>query len=583
MGRADMRLRTGRLALLLAALCVPGLLALATPSGAAVEEAPAGRGPVSSSAHDAAAEFTGLEYSVPFYGRLFSTSTRDEPDAPQASTTSDYMYFGDVHLDMRAGSNLDLSIAVEGQPDASSHQFCNPPDDCDDVTVRATSEGLLYLHVSRDRRNLFIYLGGFPLQPVELSASDAGSELKVYREVLVGPSPTAGGCEDYGDDTPEAYTCLFLRELLPPAPARTDVAALRTGLPELVQDSDNYRLVFAEEFNGTPPAANADGCRDGLSTLDDAVWNYYNACSNLDSRGEPCGNVVNGALVMGDAGRCKAGLTAPFGSFILGTYGKLQFRYGYLEMKYTVNADRWQGLYSNYNLILFPRGERLRYLWDQYGVEIQDLEDFLTTSEVEIDIVEYDANSRSDVAHQYLNWGFAAPWRHLTPTRTNKRIFYCNSDPRSIVESTKQCRSSDTFTVTRGIEWTPRGYRTYIKVDGFHSDGLTLVPKDKIEVETKKVIERNGALTARALTEEELSELNSGEGKDRYFEYLDPGDTSTLMEQASIAHVPLPIAMSVWGFLDADINPYIRTRMKIDYIRVWQPQNRYTDMEPVYQ
>ena len=37
-------------------------------------------------------------------------------------------------------------------------------------------------------------------------------------------------------------------------------------------------------------------------------------------------------------------------------------------------------------------------------------------------------------------------------------------------------------TVTRGLEWTPRGYRKFIKVDGVHDDWM-MIPKDSIEVE----------------------------------------------------------------------------------------------------
>lgn len=575
-------LGSARLGWLVAALCVPGLLALATPSDASGQ--PGGSGPVASGSHQAAARFADLEFSVPYYGRVFSTNIQDQPDAPQAAKTFGSLYFGEVGTVVRDGSGLDLSFAVEGQPDPSGYQFCHPPDDCDDVTVQATPDGLLYLHTQRDFRNLHMYLGGFPSRPVELSASDASSGLKVYREVLVDPPPTAGGCEDYGDNTPEAYTCLFLRELLPPAPAQTTAAvtALKAGLPELVQDSSNYRLVFAEEFDGTPPAANAARCRDGLSTLDDAVWNYYDACRIVDSRGEPCGNVYGGALVLGGARPCQGGLTAPFGNFILGTFGKLHLKYGYVELKYTVNAYRWPGQYLNYNIILYPRGDRIRYLRDRYGVEIRDWEDLLTNSETEIDIFEYEASSRGTVAHQYSNWGLAEARLNLVPTRSTKRTFHCASHPRSIIATTSStCKDSDTFTVTRGIEWTPRGYRTFVKVDGFHNE-LTLVPKDKIEIETRPLTETNGVITKRKMTPAELASLNTGASKDRYFEYLDPADPDTLLEQVAIAHIPLPIAASVWGYLRPE-NDYIRTRMKVDYIRVWQPENLYTDMEPVYQ
>ena len=50
-----------------------------------------------------------------------------------------------------------------------------------------------------------------------------------------------------------------------------------------------------------------------------------------------------------------------------------------------------------------------------------------------------------------------------------------------------------------------------------------------------------------------------------------------------MSHVPLPITIGTWGWLNRGNHPYIRTRMKIDFIRVWQPENHYADMDHVYQ
>ena len=58
---------------------------------------------------------------------------------------------------------------------------------------------------------------------------------------------------------------------------------------------------------------------------------------------------------------------------------------------------------------------------------------------------------------------------------------------------------------------------------------------------------------------------------------------STLLDQFVVSHVPLPITIGTWGWLNRGNHPYIRTRMKIDFIRVWQPENHYADMDPVYQ
>ena len=541
-----------RLARLLAALCVPGLLALAGGSTAAADAA--SPGPVSSAAYSAAVSFTDLEYPVPFYSRL---SRPNRVGAFWKIETLGVDFFGEVATDERE-DGLDLSFAVEGQPDPSGYEFCRRPGTCTDVAVAVTPEGLLYLYLKQSPdpyRSL--YVGDFPSLPVELSASEAGTGLKVYREVMVGPPPAVSGCEDYGDNTPEAYTCVFLRELLPAEPVTgVDEAGLRAGLPDLVQPDDNYSLVFSEEFDGTPTTE--AGCSSGLHSLDDALWSHFYPCRNVDSRGDPCLDVVDGAIVIGNAGRCQALAT---------TRGKVQAKYGYWELKYTFNIDHWRGVFTNYNVILLSNSESLRYHLDRYGVEIQDWEDYLMNLDIEIDIVEYVPNGKEDVAHQYGNWNSEYTHGGLAPLRTNKRIYYCRQRSNSIIPGLNGCSDSQTFTVTRGIEWTPAGYRTFVKVDGIQDD-LTLVPKDKIEVQ----IVRNG--NTRTLT---------GAAKDRYFDYVDPDDTDTLLEQVAVSHVPHPISVNAWGYSNTSDHPYIRTRMKIDYIRLWQPENLYTDMEPVYQ
>ena len=71
--------------------------------------------------------------------------------------------------------------------------------------------------------------------------------------------------------------------------------------------------------------------------------------------------------------------------------------------------------------------------------------------------------------------------------------------------------------------------------------------------------------------------------KDGFFEYLVPGDTGSLLDQVGVAHVPLPLHLSTWSFMVKERHPYIRRHLTFDHVRVWQPENHYADMEPVYQ
>ncbi|MCY3642883.1 MAG: hypothetical protein OXG41_04815 [Acidimicrobiaceae bacterium] len=532
------------------------------PAAAAPAAAPATTGPLSSGSYSPAVGFTALEYPVNFYQRIFNAEEpihRWGPTATQSRT-----WFGEVIADERSDS-LDVSFAIEGQHDPSGYQFCETPTVCDYVNVRVTSAGLLYLH--KQQRTSFQngYFADFPTRTLEISAADSDTPLKVYREVLVGPPDEAAGCEDYGEDNPDAYACLFLREVFPEETGGgANEAGLRAGLPGLVQDADSYELVFAEDFNGTSPPANSAGCRDGFSILNNNVWNYGDAChwEFLDSRGEPCGNVVDGKLVLADSGRCPgAGLSS-------GT--KLHAKYGYFEVKYTIDAYRWNQ-YSNYNFVLMTRGEKLRYLHHRYGIEVEDWEDYLTNVDIEIDVFEHEAHHRQDVSHQYGNWAFNFRDADIAPIRTVKWNRLCSRFDTITVNPNLPCRNSDTFTITRGIEWTPRGYRTFIKVDGIHDDFI-VVRKEKIAIEAKPVWGTSVG-GARRVT---------GSARDRYFELVDPTDPDTVLEQVVVSHVPLPVNFGAWGWLGAS-QPYIRTRMKVDYIRLWQPENHYSDMEPVYQ
>ncbi len=560
------------------------VLCAAAVAAATMADSTAGAtGGGSAGAYQPAAGFADTEYALPFQGALLNDN--DKILTPGAVATNGARFFGQVTVAERDGSSLDLSFAVEGQSEGALHQACGPDEGCNDVTVQVTPAGVLYLYWPLDSQEVRVhntYFGGFASRAVEVSASDADSGLKVYREVAVDPPAEAAGCEDYDGGTPEAFTCLFMRELLPPGQAASaDEAALRAKLPKLVQDSANYRLVFAEEFNGTPPPADANGCRDGMSTLDPGVWNYYDACDDVDSRGEPCGNVVNGGFTMGIASPC--GFSGAVG-YLLGTRGHLHMKYGYIETQYTFNIDQWRDVYQNYNMILNVASGGLHYLRDQYGVEVESWEDYLKSSQVEIDIFESPSSPSSyrqfDIAHQYANWNGADNPTHLKPIRTLKYTQYCARPSwpreRGIVNNPEgRCSDTDTFTVTKGLEWTPRGYRTYIWVHGIQN-GLTLLPKDQITVQ-QKVPLHNVTLTVK------------GRARDQFFENLVPGDASTLLEQVGVSHIPMPIFLNVWGWMsrpeegELGRHPYIRKRMTFDYIRVWQPENHYADMEPVYQ
>ena len=73
-----------------------------------------------------------------------------------------------------------------------------------------------------------------------------------------------------------------------------------------------------------------------------------------------------------------------------------------------------------------------------------------------------------------------------------------------------------------------------------------------------------------------------GEEKEPYFVQLDPNDPAFYLEAVGISHRPNKINVGSWT--DEPSPPLTnQSELTIDYIRVFQPRNRYADMEPLYQ
>ena len=556
-----------RVALLAVAAVVAALLSVAVSGGASGSVnggASGAAGPVSSTSYSASVAFADTSYTVPIFSRLFGRNespggSADQPGAIALAVTSNkYGYFGKLQMD-EGSDTMDLTFKVERRIDAGSYRRCpQGSSQCLNMRIRSTPDGLLYFWHGFSTTHDNHWPAALTTQRLEVSASDSDTGLKVYRDVLVNPPPEVPDCEDYGDDSVDAYVCLYMKPLIPDGAVDSASDTSLNHVPNLVQDTSNYRLVFSEEFDGTPGPADSSGCRDGLSTLDESVWNYPEACGWVDARNVPCSNVTGGSLYIAIAYRCGANVN---------TFGKLHYQYGYFEFKYTINMDGW-GVDHNLNLVAQPPHHSRRHVWKQYGVVLRDWEDVLKYSAVEVDFLEYVPRTRHESWIQHANWGNPLS-TSIGQHKSTKQFHYCGGTTNPVfhfVVNPVPCQSTDTFTVTKGVEWTPRGYRTFLKVDGFQDD-LTLWPKDKMQV---------WGLSGGRQT------VLTGAVKDAFFEYTDPEDTSTLLEQIGIAHSPLPISLAAFGITSSQHN-YIRTKVEFDYIRLWQPENHYADMDPLYQ
>ena len=371
----------------------------------------------------------------------------------------------------------------------------------------------------------------------------------------------------------ERYNCLFLGELVPQSlPTPQEYLA---ELPNLVQSSDNYRLVFSEEFSH---------CDDGLDGLDESLWSRQDqpACKVAGTSVSPCQHIVDGHLFMTHGPTCSPHLA---------THGKFRFKYGYLEVKFTLPNLLAESYYSNFAMYFgnLPR-ERL-FHHDRYGIVVDSLEDMTTTQSLEVDLFEYVPNQRTVFAHQYLNYHPRYYLPSLTPKRSNRNFSLCSSRTEPYRQNFNlqtgnrepgSCSSSfrrDTaVTMIMGIEWTPRGYRSFLKIEGFHDD-FDVFRKENIDIAHYLVGSTNadGTVTWRS-----TRRSYSGAARDSHFEFLNADDPDSVLEQVGISHIAAPIQLGAQGGTTSS-GSRAQPGIKVDYVRVFQPDNNYSDMEPLYQ
>jgi len=502
-----------------------------------------------------------------------------------AGTTMTDWYFAQVAVQDTRDNGGDLRFAVEALPDRATFQRCEWAEQCHldvEIAVRPDS-GLLFTQWSlpvEERGwpwNLRHNMNGWPVQRVGLSVEDAASGLKVYKDVLIKPPVVAPDCHDYPVADEKQRICHYHRENLPPRSTWTTAGGLLDDVGDLlVQPKANYRLVFAEEFDGTSSTED----ESPLAALDTNIWSYRTDVSaETDSNDVPCGTVQDGHLHMAKSSLCAARVT---------TLGKLAYQYGYLEAKFTAvfGADRSAGSFTH----AFVIGNARRYGrwdWPSYGLEIDTREDFLAHVETEVDFMEFGTRGGLDSFNQYFNHSVMLRKADVTPHWSRKRMRICHTAsgdyihvcPSTVTSEGDWNDSTLTFsgqmTFVKGLEWTPRGYRTYIKVEGHNNDDFSLYPKNKTRVAERKVDIHldDGTVTL----EDDFTEYRPGTDKhNTYFETW----KGKLLEQVGVSHMPLDLHLNVWG--PGPTHEDIRSKLKVDYIRIFKPENNYADMEPVF-
>ena len=499
-------------------------------------------------------------------------------------------YFSTLSAQQADGGSL--TFTVEGQSGAES-SYCYESQ-CGPVQVRvAEGSGLLFLGASRpaprnDNERMTVNRGrlrrmksrfeDFPSQRVEVSVQ-AGQQ-KVHQEVRVTAPAAAPDCQDYPRRNEDRYRCYFTREITPAA-FQVANSPLVDDLPgQLVQDREEYGLVFAEEFTGsyvpvdpdpdtetdtaTYAATYGDTCDRGLAELDDTKWNYRKKACRAQPQGVPCGYLQGGHLHMSATSQCGSGAL---------TGGFFQPRYGYVEVQFTVHKYRPHPFYANYNMLMGDVRRSETHLLHSYGLTLDSLEQLLTLVPwVEIDLIEYVPRDVWIAAHQYRNYrqyGVATHHPAVRPMRVDRNWDYCEG-PDGYCGGDWQER----LTMTYGMEWTPGGYLFLRRVHG-HEETLQIWPSSGIGIGESRGQDAHGQWR------NQFRFLHTDAERAPYLVPLDPADPAFYLQAVGVSHAPSFIDISAWGYNISTTTT--QSELTIDHIRVFQPRNRYADMEPVYQ
>ena len=514
-------------------------------------------------------EFVADEHFVSAKMRFFGSATLPD-DYHSDRNVGGNVFFDQVKVARRSDDDSALIFAVDEQPDASLYEYCPSWPTCRDVSIGVDADtGLMFLwseSPGRDSR----YHNDFPSQRVVLSVQEDFGARKVYREVMVHRSERTPDCSDYPEQNKQRYTCLFLNEYLPRNPPVT-TGSMREALPDvLVQPKENYSLVFAEEFNGTEAVNSSGNCRNRMNTLnqDYFAWTFgTNPCLQVDSKGTPCNDIENGHYYFALSRGCNANLA---------TEGRFNYKYGYLEVKYTVNYDAWTS-YQNYAMALGDPGLNIRTKPAKFGIEQDSYESILSTVGGVVLISEYIAGNQHTLTQSWVQpWG-RYKLLNAPPTRSRMEVTYCSGSTGTLQLFVRGfCgQDSGTVTVTQGLEWTPAGYRFLLKVAGVDDD-FVVFPESLTSMSRKESSMDSGGEVTFASDWEDYSERD----EHGLFTHLTEGENDSLLVKVGVSHVPMDLGFASWGYPGY---AWIKTKFAVDYIRVYQPADGYSDMEPTFQ
>ena len=316
------------------------------------------------------------------------------------------------------------------------------------------------------------------------------------------------------------------------------------SLPDgLSYEKSKYEIVFEDDFLGT----------GDMRSLNDKLW-FSNREENL------CGaSISNSNLHMEISDRCRK-------VFYINTEGKFEYIYGYFEVKFTnvmnkalktrrFNVISW-GRYSTLDEIAKSTlGGYATMLFEHIcdgNDRVAKVSRYTSILGIEMDIFEFVSNWRQ--AHFVFHYGNAYEGNDChNPGGIDSGMWPFDHT----FGSYPQTPWPKSVSYKIGFEWTPKGYKIFRN-------------------------NRRGSPYAAYTGEFQHYGVHTRNNTDLY-RYLDAGSVGDYIQEG-ISHAPQNILIAF--FIDnantVSIPPEENSIMSIDYIRVYQPRNRYSDMDKVY-
>ena len=454
--------------------------------------------------------------------------------------------------------------------------------DCRAILFGVTTQGNVYMYQDLEgTRDKLMPLYEFEPESLVILAKDLNTGKVTRKTITVRGSSRMKNCDGHSAGSLAKYKCLHTQEL-PALVQNTDRASLRANLPKLSQSKGNYRLVFEESFNGS-----------GLESLDARVWNRrpnYSDCAS---------DIRDGYYIYSHA----SGANDPCNPLI-NTAGKFEFKYGYIETRVSLPL-KYQDTYYNRNFVLWGRYSSPSH-WDatfavlrRYDLLALDTNQAaLSYVGSEIDIYEY--WNRTIYAHAYAATPFdmensaggltstSSIFKHIdyyvrfcNQSETRFRVLYLEGSDLCSDEASNNNR----VVMVIGVEWTPAGYRRFYRLEGT-DDKLKLYPQNalRFSYQNKKI---------KQSADGSYDYQNDGSSKSYYSwlkwsedlaivsqntHYQKADDPQSRLEKFAVQHIPAYLYFNSHGS-NMDIND----KAKVDYVRVFQPLDKYASLTPVYQ